>query len=504
MVGRSTDAGGASLDELRRFVSSGGALVVVPEPNDAGLVELTGVVAEAVEPAAEWIVAWADRPEAARLGREASIFAPLHRVHVVSGDVEVAATTSVGFRPVPVLTVRSVGQGRVITLAIADRDAPLAHGALGSYVRRLLTPPGPPRPAIGMAVVGYGPHGGMGYLHGLAATETEGLAFVAAVDPVVERCAAAVVDFPALRTYATAAELGADEGVELVVVATPPCHHADVAVGLLEAGKHVVVEKPMCLTTLDADRMRAAATANQRVLTVHQSRRWDTDFLALRRALDLGLVGDVFNIETFVGGFEHPCRAWHSEETISGGAVYDWGSHHIDWILRLYGGPPARVITTSHKRVWRDVTNADQVTVWMHWPDGREATFRQSDVSAVRRPKFFVQGTAGTIEGHYRPLRVESVEAGRGHVTHVHHHAEVPVDLRLVRHEPGYGPVEQVLPPAPPPGWGFHRNLADHLLLGEPLAVPADQSRDVVAVLEAAQRAGAHGSAVVDLDERTW
>jgi hypothetical protein len=111
-----------------------------------------------------------------------------------------------------------------------------------------------------------------------------------------------------------------------------------------------------------------------------------------------------------------------------------------------------------------------------------------------------VQGTAGTIEGHYRPLRFESLEPGRGYAQRAAHHAEAPVELRLVRYESGYGLVEQVLPPAPHPGWGFHRNLADHLLLGEPLAVPPRQSRAVVAVLEAAQRAGANGSAMVELD----
>jgi predicted dehydrogenase len=334
----------------------------------------------------------------------------------------------------------------------------------------------------------------------LAASETDGLCFVAAVDPVAERRVTAVADFPHARVYASAQELGDDDAVDIAVVATPPSLHADLAVALLDKGKHVVVEKPMCLTVDDADRMMAAALANDRVLTVHQSRRWDTDFLAVQRAVQCGLVGDTFNIETFVGGFEHPCRAWHSEQTISGGAVYDWGSHHIDWILALFGAPPARVVTHSHKRVWRDVTNADQVTVWMQWGDGREATFRQSDVAAIRRPKFFVQGTEGTLEGHYRPLRVETVEAGRGFVVRDEHHAEAPVDLRLVRYESGYGSIEQRVPPAPHPGWGFHRNLADHLLLGESLAVPPTQSRAVVSVLEAAQRAGANGSAIVDLD----
>ena len=495
MVSGRLDGG---VDELRRYVQNGGAIIVVPQPGDDRQVELTGVVVDEVRPATERFVSLADRPEAARLDREVPVWSRLHVLREVACDVEVVATTTIASRSVPVLTMRSCGRGRVLTTGLADLDV-FDHGDVGRYLRRLLDARRPAVRTLGLGVVGYGPHGGMGYTHGLAANETEGLRFVAAVDPVAERRVAALADFPNATTYPSAVELGADDAVDVAVIATPPSRHADVAVTLLDAGKHVVVEKPMCLTVDDADRMLAAATANGRVLTVHQSRRWDTDFLAVKRAVSLGLLGEVFNIETFVGGFDHPCRAWHSDEAISGGAVYDWGSHHIDWILTLYGELPARVVTHSHKRVWQDVTNADQVTVWMQWPDGREATFRQSDVAAIRRPKFFVQGTEGTLDGHYRPMRVESLEPGRGYTARTEHHAEAPVDLRLVRCEPGYGLAEQLLPPVPPAGWGFHRNLADHLLLDEPLAVPPSESRAVVAVLEAAQRAGANGSAVVDL-----
>ncbi len=500
VVGRLEERSPAAVAELRHHAESGGALLVLPEPGDALQAALTGVVVDHELDRGEWVITVADRAEAARLDREVPVTTPLHVLRVISDDVTVAATSSIRFHHVPVLTSRALGLGRVVSTGLSDLDALLAHPVLGRFVRRLLSPPAPEGRTLGVAVVGYGPHGGMGYLHGLAATETHGLALVAAVDPIAARLTVAAADFPGLHTYATAAELAADAAVDIAIVATPPSQHADLAVALLDAGKHVVVEKPMCLTVADADRMLAAAAANGRVLTVHQSRRWDTDFLAVCRAVERGLVGDVFNIETFVGGFEHPCRAWHSEESISGGAVFDWGSHHIDWILRLHGEAPVQVITSSHKRVWRDVTNADQVTVWMQWADGREATFRQSDIAAVRRPKFFVQGTEGTIEGHYRPLRFESVEPGRGYLDRTAHHAEAPVDLRLVRYEGGYGLIEQALPPAPAPGWGFHQNLADHLLLGEPLAVPPRQSRAVVAVLEAAHRAGANGSAIVRLE----
>ena len=111
-------------------------------------------------------------------------------------------------------------------------------------------------------------------------------------------------------------------------------------------------------------------------LTVNQNRRWDADFVAVQRAVQAGLLGDLFNVETFVGGFEHPCRAWHSEESVSGGAVYDWGSHHVDWIVQLIGGPPSTVTCHGHKRVWHDVTNLDQLRVRLAWPDGRVTGLR--------------------------------------------------------------------------------------------------------------------------------
>ena len=291
----------------------------------------------------------------------------------------------------------------------------------------------------------------------------------------------------------------ADDGVDVVVIATPPNTHADIALTCLRAGKHVAVEKPLCITTAEADQLLQTAAANERMLTVHQNRRWDADFRALRRAVDAGLLGEVFNVETFVGGFEHPCRAWHSELSVSGGAIYDWGSHHLDWILLLLGGEPATVTTTRHKRVWHDITNDDQVRVRLAWDDGREAEFLQSDIAGVRRPKLYVQGTEGTIAGHYRPVVTETVEHVHGYQRHESHHAEAPVELTLARYERGYGLTHTTLPPLPSEPWPFHRNLADHLLLGEALEVDPADVRRVIGVLEAAQRSGDEGGRTVEL-----
>jgi predicted dehydrogenase len=412
----------------------------------------------------------------------------------------VVATVSIRFTDEPAIVVCTSGEGTVIVTAIAI-DRLRAADEPRRFLDRLATPGVITSigalPEVGVGIVGYGPFGGMGYTHGLAASETTGLRFVAVCDSNAERRAAAAGDFPDARGHIDTDSLCADPEVDVVIVATPPVLHAPLALQLLRAGKHVVVEKPMCLTAADADLLLSTAAEADRMITVHQSRRWDGDFLALRRAIDTGLLGEVFNIETFVGGFDHPCRWWHSDEALSGGAVYDWGSHHIDWILQLFASSPDRVQATSHKRVWRDVSNSDQIDVQMRWNDGREARFIQTDVSAIRKPKFYVQGTAGTAAAHYRPVVDDQLHAGRGHVPDAWHHAEVAVELTVGRYEPGYGVVEMVLPPVPRDGWPFHRALADHLLLGEAVPVPPEESREVVAVLEAAHRSAANGGAVI-------
>ncbi|MDJ0768911.1 MAG: Gfo/Idh/MocA family oxidoreductase [Ilumatobacter sp.] len=487
--------------ELERIAGEGGVVLLVPEPGDECGARLAGARVEATLPRAEWFVTLADRAENVRLDGEVPVISALRTLDIVDPNTVAAATTSVRFLHQPTMAVRTVGRGRIVTSGIADLDALHAHPTLGTFLRRLVRTSfaANQQTDLGVGVVGYGPFGGMGYLHGLAATETDGLALVAAADSAPERLHAATQDFPELHLHPSAKALAADDAVDIAIIATPPVHHAELALELLRAGKHVVVEKPMCLKTDDADLLVRTAAEVDRTITVHQSRRWDTDWLAIRRIIGRGDLGDVFNIETFVGGFEHPCRAWHSEDTISGGAVYDWGSHHVDWIIQHYGTAPAKVLCTAHTRVWHDTTNVDQLAVWMQWSDGREATFRQSDVCAIRRPKFHVEGTAGTLEGHYEPVRQDTITPGRGFQAAVSHHAERPVDLRVARYDGDHGLIESTIPPAPHPGWGFHRNLADHLLLGEPLAVPAEQSRDVVAVLEAAHRSGANGGELIEL-----
>lgn len=493
------------LGRIAESVRAGASLVVFGPPAGAAWEDLTGVRAGEVVPGGEVFATCAD-PTAltARSVDEFPVSGSFTWLDPV-GPVTTVLTCSIRFSHRPALVVRRLGSGQVVTSGF-HADA-LGTDEFARIIRRALaadtagaTGQADPTRQLGLGVVGYGPFGGMGMLHGTAATETDGLAFVAAVDTSTERRKAAEAQFPGVAAYAAVDELLRDDDVELVVIATPPSSHADIARACLDAGKHVAVEKPLCITTAEADDLLARSAANGRMLTVHQNRRWDADFRALRRAVDAGMLGEVFNVETFVGGFEHPCRAWHSEQSVSGGAIYDWGSHHLDWILLLMGGDPVSVTTTRHKRVWHDITNDDQVRVRLAWADGREAEFFQSDIAGVRRPKFYVQGTQGTIAADYRPFVHESVEHGIGYQRWESHHAEAPVDLTLARYEQGYGLTQTTLPPLPASPWPFHRNLADHLLMGEPLEVDPVDVRTVIGVLETAQRSGDEGGATLPLD----
>lgn len=355
--------------------------------------------------------------------------------------------------------------------------------------------------SLGVGIIGYGAFGGMGSYHAAAVSAVPGLHLAAVVDNDSLRRDAAAMEFPSVKAYRSADELALDDEVDICIVATPPVSHAELSIALLDAGKHVISEKPMCLTLREANRLIAKAKERDRMLSVNQNRRWDRDFRSVAKAVSDGKVGNLFNIETFVGGFEHPCRAWHSEESVSGGAVFDWGSHHVDQIVQLYGGAPAKVSASQHKRVWHDVTNVDQIRVHMLWEDGREAEFFQSDIAAIRKPKYFIQGTTGTIVGHYRPIVEETVSLPFGYEEHEHHYAEAPAELRLARYESERGLALETIPLASKQRFAFHRNIANHLLLGEPLAVTPESVAAVIATLEAAQLSSSTDSQYVKLSE---
>ncbi len=497
----------AEVARLEAFVAAGGTLLAIgAAPGDAQhpVAGLLGARSDGERPWAE-VFGKNAAPTSQLLHRVepefalCDTFAPLRPLN---GEARVLLHVTWALRDEPVALERRCGEGRVVVSALGNSPEALQAPALRTLLRRALRQRNGARPerTLGIGIVGFGPYSGMGRLHATAAREVDGLRLAAVCDRSPERLAAAARELPEVARYASIKALVRDPAVDVAIVATPPATHATLALELLRAGKHVVCEKPLCLTVAEADALIAAAEQSEVALTVHQNRRWDPDYLAIRRAVDQGLLGELFNVETFVGGFDHPCRLWHSDVAASGGAIYDWGSHFLDWTLLLLPGLPELVMSNTHKRLWHDVTNADQVRVRLLWDDGREAEFLHSDLAAIRKPKFYLQGTAGTLAGSYRSLVSERVQPGLGYIREEAHFAEAPAELTLARYESGYGIVESRLPLAPAPRFAFHRNLADHLLLGEPLAVTAESVRRVIAVLEAAHRSAAQGGRPVRLD----
>ena len=205
------------------------------------------------------------------------------------------------------------------------------------------------------------------------------------------------------------------------------------------------------------------------------------------------MIGDLFYLESFVGGYNHPCGYWHSDVRVSGGTSYDWGAHYLDWIVALMGQAIEGVIGTRHKRVWHDVTNADQERIQIRFSGGKEAEFIHSDIAAVRKPKWYLLGSEGAIVGHWQDITSHEIDPVLYYRKHAIPATEMTPDLTVhCRHENGeIISLKPAIPEIKP--YQFHSNLADHLLWGEPIAAPLADSVKVVGILEAAARSMANG-----------
>lgn len=403
-------------------------------------------------------------------------------------STSVILTAPLGLSHVPVATWRH--ETNVLLLGV-DPEALIGgpdDGGLRLMHRFLLLAghgrlPSAPLPGVGL--LGYG---AIGAEH-VSGFQAAGFQVVAVCDRSEARLAAASAAVPGARTCTDADELLRLPGVGLVAVSTPPDSHAAWAAATLAAGHHAVVEKPLALTAGQADEMLDAAFTAGLTLAVYQNRRFDPDFLALQRLVRQGRLGRVFHLEAFVGGYQHPCNYWHSDAAVSGGTAFDWGSHYLDQILTLVPGPVDWVRGSAHKLRWHDVTNADQVRIELRFADGTEAEFLHSDLAAALKPKWYLLGTEGAAVGEWRREKVVK----RTPVGLLEEDLLAPADspATIWLHHPD-GSRTEVAQPRLAPG-RYHRELADWLSFGEPLTADPDQSRDVVAVLEAAAASAGSG-----------
>ncbi len=474
--------------QLADFVRGGGGLVLLHGTLAAwaeggALAGLAGWAPSGPGPLTELVIRPDDQhPITSRLGSELKLHDELYFSEGPPVDASVLLRASWRFTEQVVAYERRVGDGRFIHLGIGHDPSTYELEGFQKLVQRtLLFAVGRTAAhAVGVGLIGYG---AIARAHAESIAATPGLHLAGVCDVSDERRHTAAREW-SVRTHSRAEELLDDPEVGLVVVGTPPSIHADSVMEALRAGKHVVCEKPFALRVEEVDRMIDAAVAGSRVLTVFQSRRWDPDYLALREVVRSGRIGEAFYMESFIGGHEHPCDFWHSHEPISGGTIYDWGSHYFDWILQLMPDSVRTITANAHKRVWHDVTNSDQVRVDLTFANGAQASFLQSDIAAARKPKWYVLGTRGAVVGEWQQEAVP---------------ADFPARVRVFRPSDG-GSHEELIALAPRDDYGFYRNLADHLGWDEPLAVTPHEARRTVAVMEAATHSIAKGGAQLEVD----
>jgi len=351
------------------------------------------------------------------------------------------------------------------------------------------------RVPIGVGIVGYGRAGRLFHAQLIARVPQLRLCAVATRSP--ERREQALLDYPGIRSYSTIDQLLCDDEVRLVVIATPHDTHAPMAVKAAGAGKHIVVDKVMCLTVSEADEMISAARAAGVLLSVFHNRRWDGDFMTIRRAVTAGLLGRLRLAELGIWGYS-PSRGWRAERRHMGGLLFDWGAHLVDQAIILFGGPPHAVSACS--QFDRSDTDVETfVRCEMRFPDGGVAAAEVSKTARIGKPHWFLVGDKGALVKHGVDPQEAALLRGR-----LEDAAEDPANRARLATEVDGITAEMLLETMQGDWTAFYRNIADVLLEGAELAVKPEEIRRVVAVLEASVRSAAENRVLAVQPDGTY
>ncbi|PQV63307.1 scyllo-inositol 2-dehydrogenase (NADP+) [Abditibacterium utsteinense] len=288
-----------------------------------------------------------------------------------------------------------------------------------------------------------------------------------------------------VRAFQNLDEVLADESVEAVVLATPNDTHESFAVRALDAGRHVVTDKPMCLSLSQCDAMMAAAKRNGKVLEVFQNRRRDGDFLTLQNLISSGEMGELRWAEMAWQGFS-PSGGWRGQTGHGGGQLFDLGAHLIDQLLLLF---PFR-LTSVFCRMHHDFPQSEvesEALVVLGFENGATGIADVSSLASISKPRFYARGTLGTFQKFGLDPQEDALTAGDINLA-----VENPQTFGRLVTSHGERTVE-----TQPGRWrDFYENFA-RVLAGEakPL-VPIEDSRRLIQVLDAARASARLGQVV--------
>ncbi len=291
-------------------------------------------------------------------------------------------------------------------------------------------------------------------------------------------------DFPEAVRVKTWDEILFDQHIELVVVNTPNALHFDMCKQALQAGKHVVVEKPFTITAAEAKKLIDIARQHNRILTVFQNRRWDGDFLTIQQIVNQQLLGKLVEFEAHYDRYRNfvESNTWKEETGPGSGILYNLGSHMIDQALVLFGMPQA--ITAELRTQRPGATIDDSYHILMHYADIR-VTLKSSYLVREQGPRYQLHGTEGSFLKSGIDPQEDALKAGR-----------LPL-------EPNWGKESES-------DWGllntdinglhyrskvetlagryqaFYENVYNAIVHGEGLAVKPEQALQTIQLIEAA------------------
>lgn len=241
-----------------------------------------------------------------------------------------------------------------------------------------------------VAVIGYG---GMGKWHCDKILKNATLQIAGVADISETRCELAKNN--GLNVYETDDCVFADSDIDIVVVATPNDVHEELVIKALNSGKNVICEKPVTLSVASFDKMVAASEKSGKLLSVHQNRRWDSEYLLVKSVIEKKELGDVIRIEDRVQGSHGIPGDWRKEKRFGGGMLYDWGVHLIDQVMQLFCEKVVEVdCVNTH------ITNAevdDGFRLELLFESGRSALVEVGTYNFLSLPRFYVQYEKGTL-----------------------------------------------------------------------------------------------------------
>lgn len=258
---------------------------------------------------------------------------------------------------------------------------------------------------IRVGLVGYGFASKTFHAPLIAGTSGMELAAVSSSD-----ASKVLADWPSTQVVSDPQTLFDDPTLQLIVIPTPNDTHFPLAKAALNAGKHVVVDKPFTVTLSQARELDALAKAKGLMLSVFHNRRWDSDFLTLKALLNEGTLGEVRYFESHFDRYRPEVRnRWREQKGAGSGIWYDLGPHVIDQALQLFGAPVAIYVDTAELRPGAQTT--DYFHAVLTYPQ-RRVVLHGSMLVAAESARYQVHGTRGSYVKYGLDPQEDRLKAG--------------------------------------------------------------------------------------------